>query len=88
MKTALQESDREFNVVMFNVEEEDENGDSSEDFNNEIALDVMKCADLESFTGDFSTERIGVTDTERSRPLKVQFNPRLQLLTCCLVRST
>ena len=74
VKTALHENDREFNVVMFNVEEESENGDSSEEFNNEVALDVMKCCGLTSFAGEFSTERIGVTDTERSRPLKVKFD--------------
>jgi hypothetical protein len=85
LKTALHESDREFNVVMFNVEEEDENGDSSEEFNNEVALDVMKCAGLDSFAGDFSAERIGVADTERSRPLKVKFDYKaaaFDLLSC------
>jgi hypothetical protein len=49
VKTALHESDREFNVVMFYVEEENENGDSSEEFNNEVALDIMKCCGLTSF---------------------------------------
>jgi hypothetical protein len=70
---------------MFNVEEEDENGNSSEEFNNEVALDVMKCAGLASFTGDFSTERIGETDTERSRPLKMKFDYKaaaFDLLSC------
>ena len=74
VKTALHENDREFNVVMFNVKEETEDGNSSKDFNNQVAIDVMKCTGLTSIGGKFSTERIGVAGKEKIRPLKVKFD--------------
>ena len=85
MKTALHERDREFNVVMFNVDEETENGNSSIDFNNEVAIDVMRCTGLTGIGGVFSTERIGVAKTGKIRPLKVKFENKaaaFHLLSC------
>ena len=87
VKTALHESDREFNVVMFNVEEETEDGNSSKVFNDEVAIDVMKCAGLTGIGGVivFSTERIGVAKTGKMRPLKVKFENKaaaFDLLSC------
>ena len=45
------ECDREHNVAMFNVEEEQEGGDSSEQFNNDTARNVMASAGLSIFQG-------------------------------------
>ena len=40
-------------LVMFNVEEETEDGNSSRDFNNEVAIDVIKCTGLTGIGGEF-----------------------------------
>ena len=43
---------------MFNVDEKIEDGNPGKDFNNEVTIDGMKCADLSGFAGEFSTEQI------------------------------
>ena len=62
-------------LVMFNVEEETEDGNSIRVFNDEVDIDIMKCTGLTGIGGVivFSTERIGVAKTGKSRPLKVKF---------------
>ena len=73
VKSAMKERDREYNVIMFNVEEQDED-DTSENHDAETALEIMNCAGLNEFDGEFTAERIGSVDTERNRPLKVMFD--------------
>ena len=70
-KSALKDNDREYNVIMFNVEEELEGGDSSEKYNYDKAADILN--NVNSFDGDFATERIGSPVQEKNRPLKVRF---------------
>lgn len=74
VKSAIKECDREYNVVMFNVEEEQEDGDSSDQYNIDTARNVISSTGLTSFEGDFSTERIGSPDEEKNRPLLVKFD--------------
>ena len=57
VKSAIKECDREYNLVMFNFEEEQEDGDSSKQYNY-TARNVMKSAGLSTFDGDYSIERI------------------------------
>lgn len=73
VKSAINESDREFNVVMFNVEEQDEE-DLSENYDTVVASDIMNSAGLYAVEGDFTTERIGALDKDKNRPLKVKFD--------------
>jgi hypothetical protein len=70
VKSAMKERDREYNVVMFNIEEQDED-DTSENHHHdaETALEIMNCAGLNEIDGEFTAERIGSVDTERNRPL-------------------
>ena len=56
VKCAINESDREYNVVMFNVEVQEEE-DPSENYNAYTALDIMKSAGLVAVEGEFTTER-------------------------------
>ena len=56
---AINESDREYNVIMFNVEEQDEE-DPSENYDADTALDITNSAGLDavSVEGKYTTERI------------------------------
>ena len=72
VKSAMKDRDREYNVIMFNVEEQDEDN-NSENCDAETAREIMNCAGLES-DEVFATERIGSFDNEKNRPLKVKFN--------------
>ena len=67
----MKDRDREYNVIMFNVEEQDED-DTCENRDAETAFEIMKCAGLNELDGEFATERIGSVDKEKKRPLKVQ----------------
>ena len=73
VKCAINESDREYNVVMFNVEEQEEE-DPSENYDADIALDIMNSAGLDTVEGEYTTERIGTLDKNKNRPLKVKFD--------------
>ena len=73
VKSAINESDREFNVIMFNVEEQDDD-DPSENYDADTAMDIMESAGLNAVEGEFTTERIGALEKERNRPLKVKFD--------------
>ena len=73
VKCAINESDREYNVVMFNVEEQKEE-DPSENYDADTALDIMNSAGLDAVEGEYTTERIGTLDKEKNRPLKVKFD--------------
>ena len=73
VKCAINESDREYNVVMFNVEEQEEE-DPSENYDADIALDIMNSAGLDTVEGEYTTERIGTLDKDKNRPLKVKFD--------------
>ena len=73
VKSAMNESDREYNVIMFNVEEQDDDN-PSESYDADTAIDIMNCAGLSTFDGEFITERIGTLDKDRNRPLKVKFD--------------
>ena len=57
VKSAINESDREFNVIMFNVEEQDDD-DPSENYDADTAMDIMESAGLNAVEGEFTTERI------------------------------
>ena len=73
VKCAMNESDREYNVVMFNVEEQKEE-DPSENYDADTALDIMNSAGLDAVEGEYTTERIGPLDKDKNRPLKVKFD--------------
>ena len=75
VKCAINESDREYNVVMFNVEEQEEE-DPSETCDVDTALDIMNSAGLVAVEGEgrFTAERIGTFDKDKKRPLKVKFD--------------
>ena len=73
VKSAMNESDREYNVIMFNVEEQDDDN-PSESYDADTAIDIMNSAGLSTFDGEFITERIGTLDKDRNRPLKVKFD--------------
>ena len=75
VKCAINESDREYNVVMFNVEEQEEE-DPSETYDVDTALDIMNSAGLVAVEGEgrFTAERIGTFDKDKKRPLKVKFD--------------
>ena len=55
VKSAMNESDREYNVIMFNVEEQEE-GDPSENYDADTALDIMNSAGLDAVEGEYTTE--------------------------------
>ena len=55
VKSAINESNREYNMIMFNVEEKDED-DHSENFNADTALDIMNSAGLEVVEGEYLTD--------------------------------
>ena len=61
VKSTIKECDTEYNIVMFNVEEEQEDRDSCEQHNNGKARNAMTSAGLSSFEGDFSTGRINIS---------------------------
>ena len=71
VKSAINESDREYNVIMFNVEEQDEE-DPSENYDADTALDIMNSAGLDAVEGEYTTERIGALQNDKNRPLKVK----------------
>ena len=48
----------EYNVITFNVEEQDEE-DPSENYDADTALDIMNSAGLEAVEGEYTTERSG-----------------------------
>jgi len=53
-KLAMNEQDREYNVIMFNVQEQ-ESDDDSDDHDGDVAPNIMKSAVLGSSDGEFST---------------------------------
>ena len=73
VKSAINESDREYNVIMFNVEEQD-GEDPSENYDADTALDIMNSAGLDAVEGEYTTERIGALKNDKNRPLKVKFD--------------
>ena len=73
VKSAINESDREYNVIMFNVEEQDEE-DPSENYDADTDLDIMNSAGLDAVEGEYTTERIGALQNDKNRPLKVKFD--------------
>ena len=73
VNSAMNERDRKFNVIMFNVEEQDDD-DPSENYDADTAMDIMESAGLNAVEGEFTTERIGALEKERNRPLKVKFD--------------
>ena len=75
VKCAINESDREYNVIMFNVEEQEEE-DPSENYDVDTALDIMNSAGLVAVEGEgrYTVERIGTFDKDKNRPLKVKFD--------------
>ena len=73
VKSAMNESDREYNVIMFNVEEQEEE-DPSENYDADTALDIMNSAGIEAVEGEYTTERIGALQNDKNRPLKVKFD--------------
>ena len=73
VKSAMKKRDRECNIIMFNVEELDEDY-TSENRDAETALVIMNRAGRNEFDGEFATEGIGRVVTESNRPLKVRFD--------------
>ena len=58
VKSVIIESNREYNVIMFNIEEKDED-DHRENFDADTALDIMNSAGLDTVEGEYITKRIG-----------------------------
>ena len=73
VKLAINEQDRERNVIMFNVKER-EIADKNEHHDGQLAFKIMQRAGLPESNGQFDCERIGAPDSSRSRPLKVSFS--------------
>ena len=70
---AINEQDRERNVIMLNVKEQ-EIADKNEHHDGQLAFKIMQRAGLPESDGQFDCERIGAPDSSRSRPLKVSFS--------------
>ncbi len=70
VKTAIQDSDRGRNVMMFNVPEENEDGSSSNNFDHSSTLQIMYSTGLMKRC-EISVERIGEHIAGKCRPLRV-----------------
>jgi hypothetical protein len=73
VKSAMNENDREFNVIMFNVEEKDD-----ENYDADTALNIIASAGatITESQGGCTVERIGMLDKDKIRPLKVKFESK------------
>ena len=58
VKSAMKERIRECHSLIFNVEDQDEDG-TNRNCDADRALEIMNCAGRRKFDGWFSTERIG-----------------------------
>jgi hypothetical protein len=74
VKFAINEKDREYNVIMCNGEEQDSDIES-DNFDADIALETMNSAVLDPFDGDFLLKGLVQqnADTASNRPLKIKF---------------
>ena len=54
VKYAINESDREYNVMIFNVEKQE---DPSENYDADTAFEVIYSAGLDAVEGEYTTER-------------------------------
>ena len=75
VKLAINEQDRERNVIMFNVQEREVN-DNNEHHDGQLAFKIMQRAGLLEQDGQFHCERIGVAESSRTRPLKLTFSSK------------
>ena len=73
VKSAMNENDREFNVIMFNVEEKDD-----ENYDADTALNIIASAGatITESQGGCTVKRIGTLDKDKIRPLKVKFDSK------------
>ncbi len=70
VKSAIKDSDREYQVMMFNVKEEKEDGAFSSQYNEKIALEIMFSTGCVTQT-EYSCERLGLPEQGNTRPLEV-----------------
>ena len=75
VKLAINEQDRERNVIMFNVQEREVN-DKNEHHDGHLAIKIMQSAGLPEQDGHFECKRIGSPEGSRIRPLKVVFSSK------------
>ena len=75
VKLAMNEQDRERNVIMFNVPEQDIH-DKNEHHDGEFAFKIMQKAGLAEQDGQYYCKRIGAPESSKIRPLKIQFSSR------------
>ena len=75
VKLAINEQDRERNVIMFNVKER-EITDKNDHHDGQLAFKIMQRAGLPESDGQFDCERIGTPDSSRNRPLKLSFSSK------------
>ena len=72
VKSAIEDSDRSRNVIMFNVDEErEDDGTSSLNYDNNIVQQIMYIAGLRS-PCEMSCERIGAPARGKLLPLRVK----------------
>jgi hypothetical protein len=81
VKTTLNESHRELNI-MFTIAEEYKKGDSGEDFNNEVALDVMKFVSL-ICVPVFSQQSVSGWDRDCRHRKELTTQSKVCLLSSC-----
>ena len=76
VKLAMNEQDRQRNVIMFNVPERDIQ-DKNEHHDGELAfIKIMQQARLSEQDGQYNCKRLGAPESSRIRPLWIQFSSR------------
>ena len=77
VKMAINEQDRERNVIMFNVPERDIN-DKNEHYDGQLSYDIMQRAGLPEQDGQYVCKRIGASESNgnKTRPLKISFSSK------------
>jgi hypothetical protein len=75
VKLAINEQDRERNVIIFNAQEREIN-DKNDHHDGQLAFKIMQIAGLQEQDGHFDCKRIGAPESSRIRPLKVTFSSK------------
>ena len=75
VKLAMNEQDRQRNVIMFNVPERDIQ-DKNEHHDGKLAFKIMQQARLSEQDGQYNCKRLGAPESSRIRPQWIQFSSR------------
>ena len=81
VKLAINEQDKERNVIMFNVQER-EVIDKNYHLDGQLAFKIMQRAGLTEQDRQFNCERIGSPEISRTRPLKLTFSYKSTAFNC------